>query len=320
MPAGVALLLGLLLAPRRAQPQAIPVPLADPRAMAQTAALDHQLAEQARGEPLPGPVRALGSAIRDFHALEAKAADARAMVEARRALDSALIDALAGGPDALLRLRAVQLEGFVAEVSRLATTGAQSEELQSLAGDFVRSMKSEGYSDGRSVAPPAPVLRVMFKLMWNTTLGFGARSDRPDNRDLPGAPRREPLRGALEPSLDEQRTLYAFYLSHPQPSKAAREALDSARRGAKDAKACEALVEAERAATEARRLERIARLAAIDSAYPADYARGVVRFRQGEYAASAAAFRKWLSDHPEGPLALRAQNYLREAAGAESVE
>jgi len=271
--------------------------------MAQTAALDHQLAEQARGEPLPGPVRALGSAIRDFHALEAKAADARAMVEARRALDSALIDALAGGPDALLRLRAVQ-----------------SEELQSLAGDFVRSMKSEGYSDGRSVAPPAPVLRVMFKLMWNTTLGFGARSDRPDNRDLPGAPRREPLRGALEPSLDEQRTLYAFYLSHPQPSKAAREALDSARRGAKDAKACEALVEAERAATEARRLERIARLAAIDSAYPADYARGVVRFRQGEYAASAAAFRKWLSDHPEGPLALRAQNYLREAAGAESVE
>ena len=320
VPAGVAVVLGLLLAPRRATPAAIPLPIADARAFARTVLSDQQLAERARREPLPGSVRALGSAIRDFHTLEAHDADARALAEARRAIDVALIDALSGGPEALLRLRAVELDAFVDEVDRFVTTGEQSAELEALAGGFVRSMKSEGWCDGHSLLPGQPVLRVMFKHMWNGFLGLagtGGVTEPPDHAAHPGPGR--PLE-AFRPTLDEERTLYAFYLSHPRPSKAMREALDSARRGAHDARACQALVEAERAATEARRLERIARLAAVDPTYPADYARGVARFRRGEYAASAEAFRRWLGDHPEGPLALRAQNYLRAAADADRVE
>jgi hypothetical protein len=357
VPVGVAVVLGLLLAPRRAAPEGIPLPIADARAIAHVELADHQLAERARREPLPGPVRALGSAIRDFHTLEARAADARALGDARRMVDLALIDALHGGNDDLLSLRAVQLEAFLDEARRFMATGEESAELQALAGGFVRSMKSEGWCDGHALTPAVPVLRVMFKQMWNAFLELEGRDgtssgvDRaaagtadatsaPPGRgqhldgtssgvdraaagtaDAPSAP---PGRGqhleSMAPTLDEQRLLYAFYLSHPHPSRVMRDAIASARRGAHDAKACRALVEAENAATESWRLERIARVAALDPTYPADYARGVASFRRGEYGASAAAFRKWLEAHPEGSLALRAQNYLRAAADADQVE
>jgi TolA-binding protein len=99
-----------------------------------------------------------------------------------------------------------------------------------------------------------------------------------------------------------------------------RDALEAARRGARDAASCQALDEAERGATETWKLEHIARLAAIDPAYPADYARGIASFRRGDFGASTKAFRSWLRDHPEGPLALRAQSFLRAATAADRVE
>ncbi len=92
------------------------------------------------------------------------------------------------------------------------------------------------------------------------------------------------------------------------------------RKTATDDKSCRALTAVERAAIESWRLDHIARLAAIDPSYPVEYARGVARFGRGEYRASADAFRKWLTDHPDGPLALRAQNFLRAAAQADSME
>jgi hypothetical protein len=279
----------------------MPLPIADAGAIARVVLADHQLAERARLEPLPGRVRALGSAIRDFHVLEARGADARALGDARRMVDLALIDALQGGTDDLRSLRAVQLEAFLGEVRLFTTTGEQSTELQALAGGFVRSMRGEGWCDEHALTPTTAVLRVMFKQMWNAFLDLDERKE-------------------MAPTLDEQRMLYAFYLSHPHPSRSMRDAIASARRGAHDAKACRALVEAERVATESWRLERIARIAALDPAYPADYARGIATFRRGEYKASAAAFRKWLDVHPDGALALRAQNFLRAAADADQVE
>jgi hypothetical protein len=269
--------------------------------IARIAHADHELAERARNEPLSGAVRALGSATRQFHGLEAIDADTRAIADARRAIDSALPDALQGGADGLLRLRAIQLEAFLEEVRRFEATGEQSGELHALAGGFVRSMKNEGWCDGHALVPTRLVLRVMFKEMWNGLLGLDHNHD-------------------LAPTLDEQRLLYAFYLSHPHPSRISREAIASARRGARDAKACRAAAEAERAAIESWRLERIVRLAAIDPDYPADYARGVASFRRGDYGAAASAFRAWLAAHDEGPLALRAQNYLRSAVDAARVE
>lgn len=317
IPAGVALILGLLLAPRRAAPEDMPLPVADARALARIVLADHRLAERARAEPLPVAVRALGSAIRDFHMLEASAAseaDARALGEARHAVDLARPSAFAAGSDALLRLRAVELEGFIDEVDHFQATGQESAELQALAGGFVRSIRNEGWCEGHTLSPEVPVLRVMFKQMWNAFLGLDA-----GDRTAGGPPGRGPLEG-LELALDEQRTLYAFYLSHAHPSKAMREAIASARRGARDPKACRAVAEAEVAATELWRLERIGRLASFDPSYPADFARGVARFRRNEYGAAAEEFRKWLGVHPEGPLALRAQNYLRAADDVNRVE
>ena len=303
VPVGAAIVLGLLLLPRHAPPESIPLPVPDARALARATAGDHALAEHARHEALPGAVRALGSAMRDFHSLEARAttADAFQLGQARRRVDEALIDALAGGDAPLLALRAAELEAFLEEVRRFEATGEQSPELQALSGAFVRAMTAEGWCEGHTLLAREAELRTMYKQMWNAFLGFERR---------PG----------FEPSLDELRVLYAFSLSHAHPSKPMRDALAAARRGARDAKACQAIAEAERMAVESWRLEHVKSLAAIDSAYPADYALGVASYRHGDYDASVAAFRRWLHDHPEGPLTLRAQNYLRAAADADRVE
>jgi hypothetical protein len=301
VPLGVALVLGVLLLPRRATPESVPLPVASAHELASIAAADHARAERARATPLPGPVRALGSALRDFHTMEARDADSRELYEARRKVDEAFLDAFHGGTEPILDLRAVQLEGFLDEMHRFEATGEQTPELKALAGGFVRALTAGGWCEGHSVAPEDDALRTMFKQMWNSFLG------------LEGQP-------AMAPALDEQRALFAFDLSHAHPAKQIRDALDAARRGARDEKACLAVAEGERRAIESWRLERIARLAAIDPSYPTEYARGVASYRRGDFGASAQAFRVWLRDHPDGPLALRAQNYLRAAANAERVE
>ena len=301
IPFGVAVVLGLLLAPRKPAPESVPLPVTDERALLRVQGADDRLAESARAHPLTGTVRALGSALRAFHALEARGAPAQLLGKARADVDAALVDALGQASDALASLRAVQLAGFLEEARRLEATGQVSEELQALAGSFVATMTAEGWFDGHRLAPREPELRVMFKEMWNAFLGLDARPD-------------------LKPTLDEQRVLYAFYLTHAHPAKSMRDAIAAARRAAKDDKACEALDEAERAAVESRRLERVQRLAAIDPTYPALYARGVLSWRRGDHGAAAIAFDGWLRDHPDGPLALRAQNYLRASLDAERPE
>src|SRR5580700_1552249 len=105
VPVGLAFTIGVLLLPRHAPPEMVPLPVADSRALDRAAATDHDLAEQARREPLPGPVRSLGSAIRQFHSLEAKSTEAADLYESRRGVDAALRDAVQGGPLPLLELR-----------------------------------------------------------------------------------------------------------------------------------------------------------------------------------------------------------------------
>jgi hypothetical protein len=301
IPFGAAIVLGLLLLPRQAEPEIVPVPVVDHAALSRTIAADDELAEGARREALPGSVRQLGSAIRDFHMLEAREADAAHLAEARRAVDAAMAPAMAAGDAALLALRAAQLNGFLVEVHRFESTGEQSAELQALAGAFVRDMTTEGWCQGNKLAPRDAELRTMYKQMWNAFLGFQTR---------PG----------FELTLDELRVVYAFYLSQHHISRGMREALAAARRAARDEKACAALDQAAHLAVESWRLEHVKSLAAIDPAYPGDYALGVASYRHGDYRASVAAFRRWVQDHPDGPLALRARNFLRAAADAERVE
>jgi hypothetical protein len=301
IPASVALTFGVLLVPRRATPDLVPLPSPDARALARAESTDRELARQALESPLPGPVRALGSALREFHTREARDADPRELAEARRAVDEALVAALGAGEGHLVALRAAELEAFVREVRRFEASGEESVELRALGGAFVRTMRSEGWCEGHTLAVPEEALRPMYKEMWSTFLGLEKRP-------------------ALALALDEQRALYAFTIAHAQPARSMRQALDAARRGARDAKACLAIGEAERNATEARRLERIARIGAIDPRYPTEYARGIASYRRGDYAASAQSFRAWLRDHPDGPFTLRAENFLRAAVDAARID
>ncbi len=290
----------MLLLPRRGVPDSVPLPIPDARELDRVATRDDELAAQARREPLPGVVRALGSALRAYHVFEA-GGRAQDLGKARSEVDAALGEALKAGDDALLRLRAVELQMFLEALRRFESTGAESPEIAALAGSFVRSMTTAGWCEGHRLVPDESARRAMFKEMWSAFLGLESRP-------------------AFELSLDEQRALYSLFLSHPHPSPATRASLDEARRGAHSPEACQAVVEAERVATEAWRIERIGRLASIDPGYPADYARGVARFRRGEYSLAAQAFQSWLGAHPDGPLALRAQSFLRGTAGSTRAE
>jgi len=309
VPIGVAVVFGSLLLPRAALPDAVPLPIADARELARVRTSDMELAESTRTRPLTPNVRAVGSALRAFHTAEAANAGADALAQARHAVEDALREAWepnsaagsAAGDAELLRLRAVELEIFMTEVQRFESSGVESSELDAVGGNFVRSMRAENWVEGHDVVPKRDALRAMYKQMWNAFLGLDGRKP-------------------FDLSLDEVRALYAFYLLHPHPSSAAREAIASARRVPAASSRALALDDAERAATEAWRLEKIGRLSVLDPSYPADFARGAANLRRGDTQAAAKALRDWLNAHPEGPLALRAQNYLRLALSMRDVD
>jgi hypothetical protein len=299
IPLGVGLVFAALMLPRSGAPDGVPLPVVDASALAAQYAHDHALAEDARREPLPGEVRALGSAMRDFHLLEAQGAPLPNVQRVRQAVDTALVGArTAGGLEGIERLRAAQLETFLAELRHFEATGEETAELEALAGAFVRRMRLEGWCDGHTLAMSEPVRRTLFKQMFDAFLGLEGQK-------------------ALAPSLDEMRVLYAFYLSRAHPRDSKREAFAAARRAATEKKQCDAIAEGERIDAEAWRLERIEKIAAIDPAYPAAYARGVASFHRHNYSAAADAFRAWLKDQPDGPWTLRAESYLRAAVEAE---
>jgi hypothetical protein len=279
--------------PRRATPNAVPLPVPDVGTLVRREAFDRSLAEQIKHAPLPDDTRALGSAIRDFHELEVHDAPAREISPARNAIDSAVARAIRlNGMDAIVGLRASQLEGFEREVAAFEATGAESDELGALGGAFVRSMRSERWIIGHTLEFDHHVLRALYKTMWGSFAGLGERAE-------------------LALTIDETRALYAFYLSHPHAPDAVRAETNAARANTHDPRVCAGIAADEQRAAEAWRLERIGRLATLDPEYPASFARGVVQYRRGRFGAAAEQFRDWLHDHPNGPWSIRAENYLR---------
>ncbi len=298
IPVIVALLIGALMMPRSAAPEAIPVPMVDVREIARIERRDHELAEHARREQLPGEVRALGSAIRDFNTRQAQDADELALTEARTVLNKVRGPALAVGIDKLLELRALQAETFLEEVRRFEATGKESEELQALGGAFVRRMRSTGWCDANNtIVLDETQRRIAFKATWNAMVGLEAQPE-------------------LSPTLDETRALYTLYIQHPHAPEPVRAQLASARRNAPDERTCNEIAGREAAAAEGWRLEKIRKLGPIDSSYPLAYALGVANFRRGQYPAAAESFRTWLNQHPNGPWSLRARNYLKASVEA----
>jgi hypothetical protein len=295
VPVGVAVILGVLVLPRRAVPEDVPVPVADGRALERAEEGDRRLAR----EDLSGDARALGTTLRTFHEREAKQRTdpymtADAMNDARLAIDATRAPLLDGKDDhALLALRATQLEGFLAELRAFERTGQESSELVSLAGPFVERMRDVGWCKDHALAMDDSVARVMFDSEWDSLVGV----ERPP----------------FAASLDEQRVLYAFYLRHPHVPETVRKRIDEARAIAATPKQCHQLDLAFTAAAETWLIEKVKRLRSIDEAYPVDYALGVVHYREREYPAAVQSFRDWIDAHPDGLFTIRARDYLREA-------
>src|SRR5258706_7225646 len=141
VPLGVAMVLGPLVLPRAAPPDAVPLPIVDSSELERRTIADKALAQRVQSEALPDDVRALASAVREFHALEAKDAPGPELRTARIKVDSLLPAAMVEGLDALSRLRASQLESFVVEVGGFEATGVGSEELAGLGGTVVPCMR-----------------------------------------------------------------------------------------------------------------------------------------------------------------------------------
>jgi TolA-binding protein len=303
LPLGVALVLGAVSLPVATEPEAIPLPRADARSLARAADEDRTLAARAK-EGLPGDARVLGTALRDLHMMQASpvAIDMSRVTEARRKLDSAAISVskLPDGKDVVRRLRAYQLEAFLAEVRAFEAGAEASDELKALAGGFIERMTAVGWVVGHHVLFDEAALRTAYKITWNGTVGVERNPD-------------------LAPALDEQRALYTFYLRHPHIPEDEVGILGTLKASHKDEAGCRMTQARAEHALEGWRLDKVKKLGEIDPEYPTDYAVGVLLYRRQQYADSRDAFRKWIERHPGGPYANRAQNYLRTATLASAL-
>lgn len=298
IPVSVALLLAVLMLPRAVPPRDIPLPNVDARALEAARAGDDARAAAAADTPLPQAVRAFGAAIRAFNVAEARDAPDTPWEILRSDVDRTRKEAMATGVGPLLDLRAAQLKKFLDGLVVWKKTGKVSTEFEAVAGAFLRRTTAAGWVHDREVDLSDADLRVMYKLKWNAVAHF---------EELPG----------FDPSLDELRELYTFYLLHPHAPEGTRAAIDAARKNAHTTADCEALAAGEVMAGEGWRLDKIERLGHLDPTYPVEFARGVALYRTGNYDGSARAFEAWLQQHPDGPWTLRARNHLRAAlAGA----
>jgi hypothetical protein len=294
VPVSIALVLSLLILPRRVAPRDVPLPRVDAAALERTHAEDAARARAATERPLPIEVRALGAAIRALNTAEHTNAPDTPWDLLRADVDRTRKEALPFGVGPLLDLRAVQAERFLTELRAWEKGAEPSAELAATGGAFLERFAQAGWIDGRHVIPPDDALRVAYKVVWNTVVGLDGVA-------------------GFEPTLDEERVLYAFFLSHPHAPERTKASLGAARATAKTAEDCAALDEGEGLAEESWRAEKIRLLGRIDPEYPTDYALGVALYRAGRYEESARSFQAWIDKHPDGELTLRARNHLRAA-------
>lgn len=302
VPLLVGLVFGAVMLPRSVPPRDLPLPLVDGRAFATAVAADDARAARIEnGKALPSVVRAVGTALRAFNTAEANHEEQAVIGGAKNDIDRAVRDTTDHDYEDLLDLRAVEMKRFLSEALRYEQTGALSDELKALGGTFVDRMTKVGWCENHRLAMPEPVRRVAFKLTWNRSVLLD----------------RDPRFAA---TLDENRVLYAFYLTHPHPAEDQRALLQASVVSARDPAACVRAEEAEERATASWLLGKIGELARLDPAYPVELAKGAALFMRRDYLAAASVYEAWLQDHRGGPWTLRVQNHLKAAIAAEESE
>jgi tetratricopeptide (TPR) repeat protein len=271
-----------LAVPRSVAPVDLPPPRLDSRAIERIARHDEELAAGVDRQRLDIDVLQLGTAVFAYGDADASGDDEK-LSRARRDLIDASARAMRVGPEPIVALRAHHLRTFLRELRLFERTGDESEELLQTGGGFLRLLRRNAWieEDGRHrrILLQDAALRAAFKRRWNEVANLRG--------------------GAFELELDEARAFYAFLLGHPVLPPEGSTPI-----WATDARAT---------AAGQYRLRKLEELAAIDPDYPADLARGVVLYQLRRYPLSVEAFRRHLEAHPDGPYALRAQNYLRAA-------
>jgi hypothetical protein len=276
--AAVPVLVGVvgaaLLFPRAVVPVRVPLPVPNRAVLGAEARLDKQRAKRAETETLPAAVRELGGAFRAWNQLAFRDDDDvehEAHAQALRLGALAREVRAAHGDDALLALRAVQLEAFLAELARFEATGDESDELRALAGNVVARMQAIGWIDGHRANLAEESWRVLYRSLWNRAMGVA------------GDP-------AFALSLDDDREVTRLQLAHPHPPETERALLAAELRAAKTPEACRTLAQREVEAADRWRLEKVEAWAHRDPCYPVAYARGVLLFRTGRFAEASRAF------------------------------
>jgi hypothetical protein len=180
------------------------------------------------------------------------------------------------GTGPLLTLRAVETLFFQRALSHWEATGEEESDLRELGGDFLSRAEESGWTRApHQLALSAEERAALFRMRWSELTGL-----------------RETL--PFSPTLDDYREYYRLLLEHPEGplGEGGDERRDRIRL----------------------QLGYVDALAKHDPDYPADLARGVLLFQLGTYAEAEQALRAHVFRHPDGPWALRAQNYLRAAA------
>jgi hypothetical protein len=175
-----------------------------------------------------------------------------------------------GQTERLLTLRAYQLSIFLHGLSAWEATGREDPDARAVGGDFVGVAKESGWVEGRTLVMDDVVRSAFFKRRWAEVTAVN------DTR--------------FSLSLDEMRSLYAFWLSNPPRSSTPHP--DAIER------------------TRGWMLSKVSEIAAVDPTYPGDLAKGVLHYQLGDRRAAVVDFRAHLNAHPDGPWTLRARNYL----------
>jgi hypothetical protein len=274
----VAARLGL---PQPIAPQTPPLPQLDQTRAVQEAQEHATLFAQAQSEALPHAVRAVGELLRRLGALEARlAAGARDVSEhdsvSRELTHSARRLYAAGRASELLRLRALQTQLFL----RAAYEVAGREPADPLAVlQFPEQATELQQLGGSFIARLTHAGRVPVFAQDELAAAYRMRWSR-----LVGLQQQF----AFAPSLNDVRLNARLRL------RWAEQFAGPERRGIQ--------------------MKAIGEVAEADSAYPAEFARGIAAYQAGAFAEAFEHFAQFRRIQPDGPWALRARNHAQAAA------
>lgn len=203
----IAAACALLVVPRPAGADTIPLPHVDAAEASRAEVRREQQARAALSEPLPFLVRAAGESLRSFGRAEAEGRTgeaARALLELRGLARNSLTK---HGDEPVLRLLAYQTELFLSAVESWEAGGPEVSDIAELGGAFLHKARAARWTRGeRRLVATRAERAALFKVRWVEAAGLRAV-------------------GAFAPTANELRIYYRFLLEHPDTTRSAEEPL-----------------------------------------------------------------------------------------------